>query len=271
MLSQEIGEDWEPEVQEQWRTNQANVREHLIHTFGIEDYEQKIQNFVDIDAAPWSVAGLHTTYLQQVRAAFVSMNYYPALVGTCGLGERLLNQLVLTLRDDYADHPATKHVKNKKSFDDWSKCIKTLRAWGVVSTEVGRNYGELMSLRHGAVHYRPGLDSGEARADALKALHLFSGIVEAMFKPIGEQPHYFSGPIGRSYVRLDAESDPFVRRFILPSCVLVSPKYRFVASAGGPGGFDVYDDPAYGADEPPLTDDEFAEPERASPQVPYPF
>lgn len=45
-----------------------------IHQFGAESYEQKIQNFEDLGAAPWSVVALHNIYLAQVRAAFGGMN-----------------------------------------------------------------------------------------------------------------------------------------------------------------------------------------------------
>jgi hypothetical protein len=126
-----------------------------------------------------------------------------------------------------------------------------------------------MQARHAAVHYRTELDSGDARDAALSAVRLLSSLVERLFTPHGGDPHYFTGPIGRSYVRLESESDPFIKHFVLPACVLVSPQFRFVP--GSAGGFDVYDDPSIGADDPPLSDEEFAEPIRASPQVPYPF
>ena len=62
-----------------------------------------------------------------------------------------------------------------------------------------------------------------------------------------------------------------MRHFVLPACVLVSPVYRFVANSAVPGGFDVYDDENYGVDGPPLTDAEFANPSRWSPQAPLPY
>lgn len=253
LLSRSIQEDWEPQIREQWKQNQASIREGLIHQFGAENFEQKIQNFTDLGPAPWSVVALHNVYLTQVRAAFVGTNYYPALLGACGLGERILNQLVLTLRGDYPDHPATEQVVGKQSFDNWRVCIKTLQEWGVFSGEVARDFTRLMKRRHAAVHYRSQLDSGDAREAALEAVALLGGLIEAVFTPIGERPYYFSGPIGRSYVRLDSESDPFVRRFILPACVLVTPIYRFVPAAGG---LDIYDDPDFGVGEPPLTDEQ---------------
>jgi hypothetical protein len=267
MLAQAIEDDWEPEIKRQWRQNQASVREVLIHQFGTDSYEQKIQNFTDLGTAPWSVVALHNVYLAHVRSAFVGMDYYPALLGACGLGERILNQLVLTLRDNYADHEVTKLVVDKQSFDNWKVASRHCRV-GVFADEIARDFTTLMKRRHGAVHYRSELDSGDAREAALEAVLLLGELIEAVFAPIGQRPYYFSGPIGRSYVYLDSESEPFVKQFILPACVLVSPIFRFVPAAGA---FDVYDDPDYGVGEPPLTDEQFAEPERATPQVEYPF
>lgn len=253
LLATVIDDGWEPEVKEQWRRNQASVREELVHQFGAEGYEQKIENFVDLGAAPWSVVALHNVYLRQIRVAFVGMNYYPALLGACGLGERILNQLVLTLREDFIGHEATRNVALKKSFDDWRVCIETLEAWDVFTSETAQSFKSLMKQRHAAVHYRSELDAGDARAAALQSVQLLCGVIEAIFAPIASRPYYFEGPIGRSFVRLASENEPFVKRFILPACVLIGPKFRFV-----PNGFDlkIHDDPDYGSDTP-ITDEEF--------------
>jgi hypothetical protein len=217
------------------------------------------------------VLALHNVHLQQVRSAFASMAYYPALLGACGLGERILNHLVLTLRDDYAEHDATRHVAGRESLNDWSKCVKTLKRWGVFSEDVGRDYERLRKQRIAAVHYRPALDEDDARIAALNAVRLLCSLVERIFNAVGQGAHYFTAPIGRPYVRSEAEDDPFVKRFILPACALVSPRFRFIPSTSAVGGFDVYDDPEIGVGEPPLSDEEFADPTRARPQVPYPF
>ena len=177
ILAQLIEDDWEPEIKEQWRRNQASIREVLVHQFGADNYEQKVKNFTYLGAAPWSVVALHNVHLAQVRAAFVGMNYYPALLGASGLGERILNQLVLTLRRDYANHEATKHVLDKQSFDNWKVCIKALQAWGVFTDEVAGDFTALMKRRHDAVHYRSELDSGEVREAALEAVLLLGKLI----------------------------------------------------------------------------------------------
>jgi uncharacterized protein YutE (UPF0331/DUF86 family) len=268
VLETKIEPDWEPQIQEQWRRNQAGIREMLVHEYGAHDYERKIADFTELGAVPWSVVALHNAYLAQARAAFATGNYYPALLGACGLGERILNQLVLALREDFTAHPATSAVAGKESFDNWRVCIRVLKEWGVFDDGVAGDFALLMRHRHAAVHYRSALDSGDARQSALEALVLLSGVVERVFEPHGDHPYYFTGPIGRSYVRLEAEAEPFVKRFILPACVLVSPVYRFVPTAGG---LDVYDDDAFGVASQRLTDVEFADPKRATPQVPPPF
>ena len=268
MLTTVIEDDWDEAVKEQWRSNQNRLREAVIYEHGVDDFEQKIQNFGDVGTAPWSVVALHNEFLRQVRQAFVSMHYYPALLGACGLGERILNQLVLTLRNDYSEHEATKKVGGKQSFDNWTVCIRTLEAWGVFDAETAATYKNLMKRRHGAVHYRTELDGSDARKRALEAVTLVGELIGRIFTPHVDDSIYFTGPIGRSFVRLQAENVPFVRRFILPSCVLVSPAYRYVSNGLN---LDVYDDPEYGVGEPPLSDEEFADPGRATPQVPYPF
>jgi hypothetical protein len=48
----------------------------------------------------------------------------------------------------------------------------------------------------------------------------------------------------------------------------VSPRFRYVSNGLD---LDVYDDPDYGVGAADLTDDEFADPDRANPQVDYPF
>ncbi|WP_110239870.1 hypothetical protein [Nocardioides gilvus] len=271
LLSTVIEDDWEDSIKEQWQANQQAVREILIHTFGAHIHAEKIQNFTDLGAAPWSVVALHNTYLSEVRAAFTATCYYPALLGACGLGERILNQLVLRLRGDYPDHEATKYIATQQSIDKWDKCIRALTGWGVFDQEVATEYRQLMQQRHAAVHYRSDLDSGNAREAALAAVMRISDIVNRVFSPMESSSHYFTGPIGRSYVKREDESLPFVKHFIIPACVLVSPTYRFVANSAAPGGFDVFDDADYGVGHPPLSDEQFADPGRATPQVTHPF
>jgi hypothetical protein len=232
-LSTEIGEDWKPSVRAQHLDGIRGMREGLIHEYDVANYEAKIQDFIDLDVAPLSVLSVHNRLLSQSRDAFVMGAYFTALVGVAALGERILNELILRLRDRYfADHPATKYVKGKKSVDDWSKAIKTLEEWGTFSTIVASRFGQLAKLRHRAVHYQlPQLHETGAREEALEAITQVQAIIEVLFPAIGSDDRFIPGTPGAAYLRLDAESDPLVREFFLPACVLVSPEHRYVEYA----------------------------------------
>lgn len=255
ILTTVIEDSWDPAVADQWAVNQRQVKESLLHEFGVEGGERKIQDFGALGPAPWSVVALHNSYLSQVRSAFVSGSYYPALLGASGLGERILNHLILALRDDY-DHPATKKVAGKRSIANWATCISALEAWGVLGGQTARDYQRLMTLRHSAVHYKSELDDGDARTEALESIQLLQGIVQEIFQPLGGPPLFIAGSVGHSFLKLEAENLPLVRRFYMPASVLVSPRFQMRPNSASQY-FDFYDDEDYCVERDDLTDDEF--------------
>ena len=71
ILKQEIKEDWEPKVKELWRKNKIQIKEGLLSEYGPYRGFEKIKNFVELDAAPWSIISFHNKFLGQLRRAFV--------------------------------------------------------------------------------------------------------------------------------------------------------------------------------------------------------
>jgi hypothetical protein len=117
-------------------------------------------------------------------------------------------------------------------------------------------FERLRRLRHDAVHYNvPTLDVA-AREEALDALQILQQIIGRLFHP-NLDDHLIPGIAGADYLRLDAEEQPFVRRFFIPASVLVSPEHEWVS--GDP--VTVLDQTDYGASEgiTALADYEFAE------------
>lgn len=259
ILSMEIAEDWEPQVREQWLSNQQAIREGLIHQHGAENHEQKIADFTEIGAAPWSILDEHNAFLGQVRVAFTQAAYYPALVGACALGERILNELILRLREDFVDHAATSEVGELRTLANWNKCIEVLVAWGVVDDATATRMNDVRKLRNKSVHFGEHLRGHDAREDALTALRLIQECVEALFAPHGGAPRFIDGTSGHSFLALASEDEPLVRRFFLPNCALVSPRYEMRPGPDGPGTFAVLDDETYQDRFPNLTDQEFVE------------
>jgi len=255
ILNTVIEEDWDKATRQQWIQNKQLMREALMHEYGVQDSERKIADFAAMDAAPWSIVGPHNEVVKDVRRAFTSGSYYSALLGAAGLGERILNDLVLRLRADHTAHPATVRVAKKESFNDWKVMTQTLLDWGVLDSDTAQNCEKFAKLRHDVVHYRSD-KALDARRSALDALNYLTVLISHVFAPLGGPPRFISGTPGHSFIALAAENDPVVQHYFIPSCILVSPDFEFQASRD-----DVWDENDYniiqGVNE--LTDEKFAE------------
>lgn len=260
--SEDQDHEWEPDIRKQWQDNRRQVIVGLVNEHGPADFETKFTDYRALGVAPMSIAALHNRFMAQIRSAFVAGAYYPALVGAGALGERMLNQLVVVMRDDYQGHPATtEEIANRKSFTKWGQCTEALAGWGVLSDELVDQFRRLEKLRHRAVHYNRGLDSTDARDAAVAAIRLIQDIIEELFPPLGGPPRFIAGTTGHAYLTLDAETQALIRHFYLPASVLVSPRFemRPMQREDGSRWFDVHDDGDYQVRYPTLSDAEFAE------------
>src|SRR2546423_409162 len=95
LLSTDIRKDWDPAVRKLWRQNQRQVRKEIALEFGRNRLHDKLGDFAAFGPIPFSVIAYHNDYFRQIRSAFVSGGYYPALTAACALGERILHHLIL--------------------------------------------------------------------------------------------------------------------------------------------------------------------------------
>lgn len=224
ILSQEIGEGWEDNVRDSWVKNKEGITKGLIDQYGILDADQKKHNFVELDVMPFSVIAFHNRFLTDCRNAFTIGAYYPALTGVCSLGERILNQLVLLLRDDYKATPEYQRVFRKDSFDNWKLMINTLSSWKVLLPAVTEIFRKLEPVRNRSLHYTANIEAND-RFEALKAIYMIQEIVRLQFGFLGSQPWLISNIPGEVYIKKEFEKDPFVREIYIPNCALVGPKH----------------------------------------------
>ncbi len=197
----------------------------LVAEFGELNKDAKLANFIALDTKPFSILAFHNRFFAQVRNSFVMGAYYPALVGACALGERILNHLLLALRDDYKGTPEYKRVFGKDSFDDWTIPIDVLNAWGVLLSDVIENFLKLKDMRNRAIHFRLETDHND-REPALEALNCIRAIIGSQFASLGTQPWFMTGIPGEIYIKQAWEEKPFIRKIYLPNCALVGPKHR---------------------------------------------
>lgn len=252
-----INDDWEEKVKAQHRANRENTLQNLRHEFGEQHAEQKAQNFIDLGSKPFSVIAFHNKFFAQARHAFVVGAYYPALAGACALGERILNHLIINLRESYRSSDEYKKIYRKDSFDDWDLAINVLESWGVLLPEVVSKYRELKNLRNRSIHFRPETDSND-RELSHEAIKLLQQIIGEQFSGFGAQPWFITAVPGEIYIKKEWEDRPFVKLVYLPNGVLLGPNHRVVSITPK---FAVEDAKDY--DETvQLTDEQFAEQRR---------
>jgi hypothetical protein len=251
-LAQEIGDHWDEENKALWLKNKANVREGLKTEFGELGIDAKIENFMAIDSKPFSTLSYHNRFFHQVRQAYVIGAYYPALVGACALGERILNHMIIDLREFYTSTPEYRHVYRKKSFDNWDVPIDALASWGVLLPDVAQEFRALKSLRHHSIHFNVETYS-TLKDDALAAILHMRTIIARQFGSHGLQPWFLNGTKGHQFIAQDWETHPFVQTYYLHNCPFVGPLFDMEY---GEQGWQFHDYPDYG--ERGWTDNEFA-------------
>ena len=221
-LDKPVPETYEPEFRERLLADRERILENLKLELGEENFDAKLENFTDLGPKRFSVVGFHNQFYDQSRRSFVIGAYYPALVGSCALGERILNHLVLALREDFKDTAAYKRVYRKNSFDDWDLAIDTLADWGVLTPGAVGAFRELKCKRHEAVHFRPEIDSN-ARALALEAISCLGIVIQRQFGAAGDLPWFMDDTPGEIYIRGDWANRPFINKIYVQSCGLVGP------------------------------------------------
>ena len=249
-LTREIQDHWEEQAKELHKQNREQTERGLIWEFGEVAADQKRQNFIDLGPKPLSILAFHNKFFEQVRVSFVMGAYYPALTASCALGERILNYLILLLRDDFKSTPHYKRVYKKDSFDNWDTAIDTLAAWDVLLPAVVLEFRKLRDRRNDAIHFRPEVDENE-RALALAAISSLGSIIGNQFCAFGPQPWFITDIPGEIYIKKDWESRPFIRKVYLPNCVAVGPQHKIESVMP----WRVKDDFAY--EERDITDKEF--------------
>lgn len=257
LLTLEIKDHWEPEIKKLHHQNKAQIRQELLSQFGADDIESKIQNYIDLGSKPISVLAFHNTFLEQIRRSFVIGSYYPALTGTCALGERILNHLLLKLRNYYKTAPEYKKIYLKQSFDNWDIPINTLSTWNVLLPDVAENYRTLRDIRNTAIHFNPATDQND-RSLALDAYQTLSKIIAEQFSGFGAQPWFIPHTPGAAFLKKEVEQQPFIQEVLIPNSVLVGPFHRIKpVLEKAIYQFIVKDDYKY--EDKEIADEEFAE------------
>lgn len=250
-LEMAVEDHWQPEIRKLWLRNKEAVQRQLAHQYGERDTERKIADFIALGTKPMSVVAYHNEFFEQIRGAFTMGQYYPALVGACALGERILNHLVIDLRGFFKASPEYKRVWRKDSFDNWDLPIDALEAWDVLLPEATAEFRSLKALRNRSLHFNTETYR-TLREDALAAIASMQRIIDLQFGTFGPRPWFIEGTVGHMFVRKEFEKTPLIATYFAPNCAFVGPNFGMRPVEGVWGVMDV---PDYGDGD--LSDEEF--------------
>ncbi|MBI1220480.1 MAG: hypothetical protein GC186_18265 [Rhodobacteraceae bacterium] len=246
-------EHWGEEIKRLHLESRAQLIKRLEQEYGSRHMDRVVKNSSDLGAKSMSLLTYHNTLHEQARRAFVTGAYYPALVAACALGERILNHLLLDLRDSFKASPHYSKVYRKGSFQDWEFAVTVLTDWNILANDVRVDILALNKLRNCSVHFNP--DTYESlRDDALAALQLLDQIISKQFGYFGGQPWFVEDTPGAQFVKRAYESEPFVQTYIVPRSGFVGPLFGMELTPENRWYHLDYSD--YGDEE--LTDEEFA-------------
>ena len=253
LLTMIINNDADETVKKLHIENTTKIYTQFFGQFGLFNSEFKINNFIEIGPKPFSVVAFHNKFQEQMRNSFIIGAYYPSLTAACALGERILNHLIIKLRDEFKNTPQYKKVSRKDSFDNWDLAIDTLRSWSVLLPKTGEYYIELKGLRNKAIHFNPEIDDNDHEL-ALSAIKILTNIINEQFPGGGNKPWFIPKMRGESYIKKEYENDPFIKNIYLPNCYLVGP-YHTIKNVNNK--LILNDDNSYSNNE--ITDEEFLE------------
>ncbi|MCK9395688.1 MAG: hypothetical protein M0Q44_08860 [Methylobacter sp.] len=254
ILTQPISEHWEDEIKTQHQQNKNNVILRLKKEFGEDQAEQKIQNFIDLGPKPFSIIAFHNVFFAQVLKAFVMGNYYPALTGACALGERILNHLILKLRDDFKltpEYKKNRNIRKEKSFTAWSLVINTLVAWDVLLPKAAHNFDLLRKYRNNSLHFNIETEQ-DTRQLALDAIKCLQEIIGEQFSGFGPQPWFITGIPGEIYIKKEWEAKPFIKKMYCLNMPFVGPFHKIET-------LQRIIDPNHETNDQEITDNEFVQ------------
>lgn len=223
-LLDDIPEIWDDKVKELHIKNRNKLISNFILEFGKKNIDIKLQNLKDLGDKPFSILAFHNKFLKQIRNAFISKSYYPALTSACALGERILNHLIINLKEFYKNTKEYKKVYKKNSFDNWDLAIEILNNWDVLLPDTIKYFNELKIHRNKAIHFNPDTDNND-RILALDSIKCLTNIINKQFSAVGNQPWFFiiSGEI---YIKKEWENSPFIQTIYLKNCRYVGYKHK---------------------------------------------
>lgn len=230
------------------------MKDEIVSKYGSRNFEKKFERLMELEKPAISILVEDTMLLNDVCDTYISGNFYCAITGTCCLGERIFNNIISKVKEDFRASKYYKEIYDKGSIIDWDKAITILFDWKIIDSDIRKMYLRLYKLRTESVHFQK--REQDIKSMSLEAINIVNCIINKLFAVDAHRKDallYFDVP-GEVFIRKKAEHDPIIKAFYLPCSVLVGPSFS-TASGDTPGTFKIIDLGTYADGE--ISDDEF--------------
>ena len=196
------------------------ILDHIKHSYGELGLADKVERWKKVRRAHiWPIDEFNE-YVEQVLHAYEQGLFFPSMTGACCLTERVMNRLVFKLKNHFKSSSHYKIVYDREEkLQNWNLLIEILRDWQALNEDQIDLVKKIHKYRTDSVHYVPKYDFKEK---SLESIRLVSELIDSLFSVYRRKDIFrmFEIP-GEIWVRADAQTKPFVREFILPSCSLM--------------------------------------------------
>lgn len=207
--------------QKNLKKEQQKISDYFKAEWGELDFDAKLERFKKLDLSFIGIPEEYYNLLTLVVSSYCCGYYYPAMTSVGALGERILNRLIIKTREYFKSSKHYKKVWNKQSFEQWDFPITVLKEWEIISDNVAGMFLKLKKYRNDSIHYNDGYNFELNSHDAIKTL---AEIIDCQFNYIKRKDLFwvFNVP-GEIWVRSEVTDDPFVKEFVLPHCLQLTP------------------------------------------------
>lgn len=250
----------------QYINTQNIIRTQIINKYGSP--QERLKRYIELGKIkPSSIIGHHNKLLEEICDSYIIGADYPALVSACTFGERLLNHLILNLRENYKgvvpkEESLCKNMKvyskifTSQNCSNWKIMINTLSEWGVFyHPEIKDNYLKLKKIRDTYIHFNKIENHQEITEKARESITYINNIVDKLFGIHFKDSFCFiTGVGGELYLKKELEESPFFKKYYMqePIMTKVSPYHQMSSSS-----YDFIENSENKVTVKEITDDEF--------------
>lgn len=220
----------------------------LKNEWGELNFDEKLERYKNLNFSLLGIPGEYYNLLWSVTSSYCCGLFYPAMTSCGALGERILNQLILKTRKYYKSSIHYKKIHKKQSFDQWDIVLTILKDWEIITDEIVELFKKLKKFRNDSIHYN---DEYDFEKNSHEALLCLAQIIDRLFNYRSRKELFWVFDIpGEIWVKNSVVNEPFVKEFVLPYCMALTPLCEPMANP-----------PVKGMNAPtkPLTDKEFIE------------